>query len=50
MQSFDARTQLGDLLDRGLLGMTIVITRRGQPVARLVPFSRPRDQAEIARR
>jgi antitoxin (DNA-binding transcriptional repressor) of toxin-antitoxin stability system len=28
--------------------MTIVITRRGQPVARLIPFSRPRDQVEIA--
>jgi len=35
-------------LDRCQLGMTIVITRRGQPVARLIPFSRPRDQAEIA--
>ena len=48
MQSFDDRTPLGDLLDRCQLGMTIVITRRGQPVARLIPFSRPRDQAEIA--
>ncbi len=48
MQSFDAKTPLGDLLDRCQLGMTIVITRRGQPVARLIPFSRPRDQAEIA--
>ena len=48
MQSFDARTPLGDLLDRCQLGMTIVITRRGQPVARLVPFSRPRNPAEVA--
>ena len=48
MQSFDARTPLGDLLDRCRLGMTIVITRRGQPVARLIPFSRPRSPSEVA--
>jgi prevent-host-death family protein len=47
MQTFDARTPLGDLLDRLQLGMTIVITRRGKPVARLVPFSKPGNPAEV---
>jgi len=34
---FDAKTHLRQLLDRVELGEQIEITRRGQPVARLVP-------------
>lgn len=49
MQSFDDRTPLGDLLDRCQLGMSLVITRHGLPVARLIPYSRPRDPADVAR-
>ena len=48
MRTFDARTPLGELLDRCQLGMTLVITRRGLPVARLVPYSANRDPAAVA--
>jgi len=47
MRTFDARTPLGELLDRCELGMTLVITRRGLPVARLVPYSAHRDPAAV---
>src|SRR5262245_29815974 len=35
---FDAKTNLSQLIDRVELGETIVITRLGRPVARLVPY------------
>ncbi len=35
--AFDAKTHLNQLLDRVSRGETIQITRRGVPVARLVP-------------
>jgi prevent-host-death family protein len=35
---FDAKTNLSQLIDRVELGETIVITRHGMPVARLVPY------------
>ncbi len=35
--AFDAKTHLSQLLDRVEQGEQIEITRRGQPVARLVP-------------
>ena len=37
-----AQARLSELLDRVEAGETIEITRRGRPVARLVPMSRPR--------
>jgi prevent-host-death family protein len=37
--SFEAKTHLAALLDRVAKGETIEITRRGVPVARLVPAS-----------
>ena len=36
--AFDAKTHLSQLLDRVEAGEEIEITRRGRPVARLVPF------------
>jgi prevent-host-death family protein len=36
--AFEAKTHLSDLLDRVSKGETITITRRGVPVARLVPI------------
>jgi prevent-host-death family protein len=33
----EARNQLSDLLDRVERGEAVIITRRGKPVARLVP-------------
>jgi prevent-host-death family protein len=35
--AFEARNRLGALLDRVEHGEKIVITRRGKPVAKLVP-------------
>ena len=36
--AFDAKTHLSQLLDRVEAGEEIEITRRGRPVARLVPY------------
>ena len=35
--AFDAKTHLSSLLDRVVQGEEVLITRRGTPVARLVP-------------
>lgn len=35
--AFEAKTRLSELLERASRGETIVITRHGHPVARLVP-------------
>jgi prevent-host-death family protein len=51
--AFEAKTRLGQLLDRVEAGEEIVITRRGRVVARLVPpdsgFDAARAQAAVAR-
>jgi len=51
--AFDAKNSLGGLLDRVIRGEEITITRRGKPVARLVPalpaIDRPKAQAAAAR-
>lgn len=36
--AYEAKTHLPALLEETLRGTTITITRRGKPVARLVPF------------
>lgn len=50
--AFEAKSKLGQLLDRVQAGEEIVITRRGRPVARLVPpspaFNRERARAAAA--
>ena len=38
--SFDAKTNFSALLERVERGEQIVITRRGKPVARLMPIAR----------
>jgi prevent-host-death family protein len=38
--AFEAKNTLGSLLDRVERGEEVVITRRGKPVARLVPAER----------
>ena len=43
--SFEAKNKFSALLDRAEHGEEIVITRRGRPVAKLVPF-----QSEVDRR
>ncbi len=37
--AFEAKTHLGELLDRVTTGEAITITRRGRAVARLVPVA-----------
>ena len=44
VSAFDAKTHLSSLLDKVTLGEEVLITRRGRPVARLVPA----EQAERA--
>jgi prevent-host-death family protein len=42
--AFEAKNKLSSLLERAERGEEIVITRRGKPVARLVPFQGTSDQ------
>ena len=39
---YEAKTQLPRLIDEVVEGGTVVITRHGKPVARLVPIERPK--------
>jgi prevent-host-death family protein len=43
--AFEAKNRLGSLLDEVERGVEIVITRRGKPVAKLVPATRAHDRA-----
>lgn len=43
----EAKTNLGQLLDRVEHGEVIVITRHGTPIARLVPFEEHLDRAQV---
>ncbi len=45
--AFEAKTKLSELLDRVERGEEIIITRRGKPVARIVPHEPRRDKEEI---
>jgi prevent-host-death family protein len=40
VSAFDAKNGLGRLLDRVSAGEELIITRHGEPVARLVPIDR----------
>jgi prevent-host-death family protein len=42
--AFEAKNKLSELLDRAERGEEIVITRRGRPVAKLVPVRTERDR------
>jgi prevent-host-death family protein len=46
--AYEAKTHLAALLDAVAKGETVVITRRGRAVARMVPAARP-DAKETAR-
>lgn len=46
---FEAKTKLSELVADVEAGDTVTITRRGVPVARLVPLERKRDRAEALR-
>ena len=43
--SFEAKNKFSELLTRAEAGEEVVITRRGKPVAKLVPISGTRDVA-----
>lgn len=47
--AFEAKNTLGTLLDRVEQGESLVITRRGRPVARLCPIELGIDRARAAR-
>ena len=47
--AFEAKNRLGTLLDRVEHGEEIVITRRGKPVAKLVPVGPGFDRAKARR-
>ena len=46
---FEAKTHFSDLVGRVERGETIVITRHGEPVARLVPYDDGVDREESGR-
>lgn len=49
ISAFDAKNRLGQLLDRVSAGEELVITRRGEPVAKLVPVDeRSADAIDLA--
>jgi prevent-host-death family protein len=45
--AFEAKTYLGQLLDRVEHGEVIIITRHEVPIARLVPFEREIDRGRV---
>lgn len=45
--AFDAKTHLSDLLAKTEQGQEFTITKRGKPIAKLVPISDKTDQQEL---
>lgn len=45
----DAKAHLSELADRAAAGETVVITRRGKPVARLSGAAQPRKPVDLGR-
>jgi prevent-host-death family protein len=41
--TFEAKNKLSELLDRAERGEETIITRRGKPIAKIVPVPPPRD-------
>lgn len=39
--AFEAKNHLSALLDEAAAGASVVITKRGKPVAKLIPFNKP---------
>ena len=46
---FEAKNKLSELVDRAEAGEELIITRRGKPVAKLVPIKAARDVARARR-
>lgn len=52
LSSFEAKTRFGELLDRVAKGDSVVITRHGRAIARIIPVGKPdgeRRRAAIAK-
>lgn len=47
--AFDAKTRLGELLERTARGERFLITKHGRPVGMLVPAEPVRDREKMAR-
>lgn len=47
--SYEAKTHLADLLDEVQGGASVIITRRGVPIAKLVPVETPQAMVEAAK-
>lgn len=45
----EAKARLSALVERARSGEIVSITRRGKPVARLVPAERPREPVDVAK-
>ncbi|HNR88527.1 MAG TPA: type II toxin-antitoxin system prevent-host-death family antitoxin [Spirochaetota bacterium] len=45
--SFEAKTHLSNLIDNVLKGNDYIITKRGKPVARLIPYTTVENQLSI---
>jgi prevent-host-death family protein len=45
----EAKARLSALVERARSGETVSITRRGKPVARLVPADTPRQKIDVAK-
>lgn len=45
--AFEAKNRLSALLDEAAAGETVVITKRGKPVAKLIPFDKPDAEAVL---
>lgn len=43
----DAKARFSELVDRAADGETVTITKRGRPVARLVPIEQPRQPIDL---
>jgi prevent-host-death family protein len=46
---FDAKTRFSELIAGVEGGESVVITKHGRPVAKIVPYEEPRDQEKIQR-
>ena len=47
--AFDAKTKLSELLDRVEAGEVVIITRHGEPIAKLAPYDVEHDRKKAAK-
>jgi prevent-host-death family protein len=47
--AFEAKTHLSSLLDRAAQGARFIITKRGRPVAELVPYQQRPEGSDLVR-